>query len=67
VGGAFALARSVVAELADRRVETPEGLRTLEEPALQAAACRYEPALEEVVRGAEILRDQGIAADLRCR
>lgn len=58
------LARSVVAELADRRVETPEGLRTLEEPALQAAACRYEPALEEVVRGAEILRDQGIAADL---
>lgn len=59
-----ALARSVVAELAGRRIETPGGSWILQEPALQEAACRYAPALEDVVRWARILRDQGIDADL---
>ncbi|WP_376788808.1 tagaturonate epimerase family protein [Thermoflexus sp.] len=59
-----ALARSVVAELAGRRIETAGGSWILQESALQEAACRYAPALEDVVRWAGILRDQGIDADL---
>lgn len=59
-----ALARSVIAELAGRRIAFPGGSHRLEEALLEAAACTYEGALEEVVRGAEVLRAMGIEADL---
>ncbi|MCS6964672.1 tagaturonate epimerase family protein [Thermoflexus sp.] len=57
-------ARAVVAELAGRRIAFPGGVYALDEEALWEAARVYEGALEEVVRGAEILKAMGIDADL---
>ncbi|WP_376791644.1 tagaturonate epimerase family protein [Thermoflexus sp.] len=58
------IARSVIAELAGRHISYPGGVYELEEGRLVAAACLYEEALGEVIRGAEILRAMGVEADL---
>lgn len=58
------VARAVIAELAGRRLAVPGGPLVLEEDRLAAAAQVYEEALAAVIRGAEILREMGIEADL---
>ncbi len=57
-------ARQVIAELAGRRIAFPGGTYTMEEGRLWAAACAYEGALEEVIRGVTLLKAMGVEADL---